>query len=334
MPELALLALSYVSYAYAGSSSGAFAFSYDTDSGSLTQVGSVQGINCAKSLTRHPRLPVLYCLGTPGGADVLTVLSVSRESVSVMQSITLSDATFGAVVVQPVGAYAVLSHGATFNLYVYGVDPFTGALTLLSTTASNTGAAAMGFSHGGAYFYSRLSGSTVHQYSLAAGVLTATGTPFDPGTNTWIFVPSRDNRYLYSTTGGTNTARFLVADGAASNFSGAAFNMPLPLAGCVFSSESISQNGLFFFYTNSVGRVGTFAYNSADGALTEVFFQTGVSVGSPALSPDDRYFFTTTASTYEVYTVGSSGALSRKTGSPFSTGAPNMTALTFVPFLR
>lgn len=246
----------------------------------------------------------------------------------------LADATFGDIRVQPSGAYAVISHSANNNVYVYAVDAFSGMLSFASSTAADTGGAAMGFSHGGAYLYARRSGTTVHEFSLSGGVLTQTGTPFGPGTNTWIFVESPDGRYMYSTTGTTSAFRFNIADGPASNFNGAAMNLGFSSSGFTFHRAGFLQSGRLVVYSHSSGLIGTLSYDSSNGNLTETFSLAGVSQGLPILAPGERHVLTTSGSTYEIYSLAENGSLARIAGSPFSTQAANLTPFVFVPFLK
>lgn len=333
--ELALLGISYVHYMYSGSSSGLHAFTYNGTTGQIALASTLASATFQKGCSRHPYLPVIYCLGTSGN-DVLTVIEINRDAMRVVQTLPLLDASYGTFILHSGGGYGVLSHGANNDVYTAAVHPLTGLVTILGTPGAGTGGAAMGFSANGAYFYARLSGTTVHEYSFSNGVLTATQPSFSPGTNTWIFVPSRDGRYMYSTTGAVNAFRFNTEAGPASNFNSSAQTLTMSVAGHVFSKETTTADGSRVYYVNSAGRVGTLQYDSTNGNLTETAFLTGVLAPSGfTLSPDENFFITpTSTSQHEIYQISSTGSLARISGSPFTNGIPGLNSAIFFPFLR
>ncbi len=314
-PELFLLGAYQIHRLYWSDATGVYAFAQNPDTGALTQIGTLSTLACSENVARHPTQPVLYCLGPVGGVDVIATIRIHHGIMTVAQTQSLPDATFAGLYVHPTGDFLVVGRGTGQELWVYSIDGTGTTLTHAYTSASGVGGAASAFTRGGAYFYSRQSGGNLFEFSFSSTALTQTNT-FAPGDNTWVFVETRDSRYLLGSTNANSYFRFDVSGGTASNFTPSSKIAGLPFVTTLL--HDVSVDGRFILYMAG-SNAGTFQYDAATGGLTQVSNIAGPS-GTIRASPEGRFAYSTNSTQYDVYTIDGDGRLNRTADSPVTTG--------------
>jgi 6-phosphogluconolactonase len=257
------------------------------------------------------------------------------------------------------GLAACLSCGSTESHYVYATlssanqliayreDPNSGVLTQIagSPYSVGDGAHSVVIHPSGKYLYEANPGqdeNDIWQFSIASnGSLTVTGNPASVApyaSQPTILAMDPGGNYLYvMNSGSNNLSIFSIASG--SGTLSQVPNSPFPI-GCSPLNMQIAPSGSFLYLTCSsstpttLGLIVGYSLNSGQPTIIGTATSTdGLNPNGLAIDPTGTYLYVanTGSNTIAIFSMGSTGALTELSGSPFADIYNDPTALTLDP---
>jgi 6-phosphogluconolactonase len=254
------------------------------------------------------------------------------------------------------GRFAYLVNRDSNNIFVYDVDPTTGALTRQSTMPVAAGPASFTIAPSGEFAYvvsgSDSASGSLHVFSIdaASGALnTLRGSPYAlgayPAAAPVLFHPN--GRFAYVRNVGVLGSAGSISAFAVDQLTGTLVALPGSFpTGSNSGSASIDASGRFLYVVNrgdpnfaglnSAGSITAFSIDSASGALEPTM---GIGTLKPApyngsIDPSGKFFYTPSAESDQIYAFNidqTNGALSPLAqGAVMRTGAQPQSLVAYV----
>jgi 6-phosphogluconolactonase len=292
------------------SASGAFTFA--------TRL--VRGAAYAVTVHTQPSSPAQYCTVT-NGTGTMTAANVTSVTVTCRTD----------------GRYAFVSDFVANTVTAFTIDFITGNLALVNSTPSDLKPTAIAVTPNGAFVYTANSGSAdigIYAVNAATGALTAAGSASTGAGSvpSAITVDPSGQFVLATDSAGGTVLVFHInpTTGALTQVPGSPFPTAV-VPGIYPVSVAVDPSDQYVFATNQfnppLGLAGyTFNSSPGSGDLTQFSTWQVATGNSPiwvAVDPLDRFVYVanSTDGTLSGWTIGSGGALTAITGSPFAAGA-------------
>ncbi len=312
-------------------------------SGSLTADSSVTGVGgqpTAILLNRHHAYVLNSASATqPGSITELNVggkgaLSPARTATA-LSNTTLSATPPAtglnprAMATDPANKFVFVANQGSNSISVYQVDSSTGLLTEVTGSPFATGAAPSGVAAAAtAIIVANQGAGTASVYTFDQnGKLTLAGTPVPAGTSpTSVDVDSSGKLVYIADSAGNSVTAFTLSGSTLSAVAGSPF-----AAGTTPVHVRVVGSNLFVANAGS-NNVSAYAINTGSGVLTAASgspFAAGTAPVYSAAGNSGKTLFVANqgSSNISAFQVGSGGALSAVSGSPFATLAASTSAL-------
>ncbi len=314
-----------------------------TGSGALTADTAVAGVGgqpTAILLNRHHAYVLNSAsLSQPGSITELNVggkgaLSAARTATA-LSNTTLSatpPATGlnpSAMATDPANKFVFVANRGSNSVSVYQVDSSTGLLTEVSGSPFTTGALPSGVAAtSGAIIVANQGAGTVSVYTFDQnGKLTLAGAPVAAGTAPGSVDVDSSGKLVYvADSAGNAVVAFTLSGNTLSAVAGSPFG-----AGTAPVHVRVAGSNLFVANAGS-NNISVFAINTSSGVLTAASgspFGAGTAPVYTAAGNSGKTLFVANqgSNNISVFQVGSGGALSAVSGSPFATLAASPSAL-------
>jgi len=294
-------------------------------------------VGCLISTSSH----VLYA-ALPQSAQIVEYRA--DPSSGILTQLPTSPVTAGpgvqALAVHPSGKYVYAANAGENDISLFTVEPGGQIVETGQRTPAGTSPTLLAVDSAGAFLYAGNSGSqniSVFSITSSSGMLTQVGTPFQVGISPLNMELSPSGNFLYVTgaspqAGTPGYVEVLSTNGDKGTLSLAG---PITQPGASPYGLAISPNGSFL-YTGNFGdnTISEFTIDSSSGLLAPIpgspIGETYTGPVSIVIDPSGKYLYVAnqqSSGNVAGYTIGSNGALSLLTSSPYPTGAqPNLIA--------